>query len=96
MGSDLYRHMFAPTSFLMSLGKRLLYITNEDGALAQLYVATSPEIEEKKLSGEYFVPYGKLSKSDAYTRSDENAAELWEWTEKVLKEKAPGYEGAPI
>lgn len=88
--------MFAPTSFLMSLGKRLLYITNEDGALAQLYVATSPEIEEKKLSGEYFVPYGKLSKSDAYTRSDENAAELWEWTEMVLKEKAPGYEGAPI
>jgi NAD(P)-dependent dehydrogenase (short-subunit alcohol dehydrogenase family) len=28
----------------------------EDGALTQLYCATSPEIEEKGLSGRYFVP----------------------------------------
>lgn len=78
------------------MGKKLIYITNEEGALSQLYIATSPEIEEKKLTGEYFARFGKLSKSDSYTRYDKNAAELWEWTENVLKEKAPGYEGAPI
>ncbi|KAL1936489.1 hypothetical protein VTP01DRAFT_623 [Rhizomucor pusillus] len=97
VASDLYRH-YSPALdfFLFTLGKKLIYITNEEGALSQLYIATSPEIEEKKLTGEYFARFGKLSKSDSYTRSDKNAAELWEWTENVLKEKAPGYEGAPI
>lgn len=38
--------------------RELIGRTPADGALSQLYCATSPEIEDKKLSGRYFIPDG--------------------------------------
>lgn len=49
--TDLYRHM---GGFLTAILNRFL-ITPEDGALTQLYLATSPEVEEKKIKGQYYV-----------------------------------------
>jgi NAD(P)-dependent dehydrogenase (short-subunit alcohol dehydrogenase family) len=37
-----------------------LYLSVEDGALTQLFVATSPQIELRDLRGRYFVPLGKV------------------------------------
>lgn len=75
---------------------RYFAISPEKGALSPLYVATSPDIETKKITGKYYVPVGHQSNPSSVTTSEENIAKLWEWTENTLKTKAPGYEGAPI
>lgn len=36
--------------------KRAVALTAEDAALTQLYLATSPEIEERDVRGKYFIP----------------------------------------
>ncbi|KAG9407639.1 hypothetical protein AC1031_002357 [Aphanomyces cochlioides] len=58
--------------------------TPEDGALAQLYVATSPEIVQNEWHGEYFVPVGKLDKSSPLSTDREEVKRLWKWTTAVI------------
>ncbi|KAF7727052.1 hypothetical protein EC973_008099 [Apophysomyces ossiformis] len=53
--SELTRHMFSVGGVMNWLYDHLLTITTEDGALAQLYLATSPEVEEKNIRGQYYV-----------------------------------------
>ncbi|KAJ1565627.1 hypothetical protein HK096_001211 [Nowakowskiella sp. JEL0078] len=54
------------------------------GALTQLYVATSEDIEEKNYRGEFFIPFGQRSWTTWQT-SDSNLREkLWEYSEKAL------------
>ena len=33
----------------------LFYVSTDEGALTQLYLATSPEVEEQNIHGEYYV-----------------------------------------
>lgn len=42
-------------SFLTSVYDTLMTITTEDGALTQMYLATSPEVETGKVKGQYYV-----------------------------------------
>jgi hypothetical protein len=42
-------------SFAAKVYNALIAITPEKGALTQLYLATSPEVEEKNIRGEYYV-----------------------------------------
>ncbi|CAG8530322.1 3903_t:CDS:2 [Gigaspora rosea] len=62
-------------------------ITADDGALTQLYCATSPEIEEKNFRGKYFVPYGEVSEPIAQGKDEELAKKLWDFSENLIKEK---------
>ncbi|CAO3613501.1 unnamed protein product [Cunninghamella blakesleeana] len=94
--SELTRHIMSTTSVLTTIYNKAFTITTEDGALTQLYLATSPEVEEKKIKGEYFVPFGEKATPSCASTSEKNAKELWDFTEKLLKEKIPGYEGSPI
>jgi hypothetical protein len=71
-------------------------ISTEDGAITQMYLATSPEVEEKNIKGQYYIPYASRDTPRGIAASDEAPMELWDFTEKLLKEKVPGYEGAPI
>lgn len=90
--TDLYRYIGSwTTSFL-----NMFMITPEDGALTQLYLATSPDVEEKKIKGQYYVPFGVPDTPRGVAASDDMPAKLWEFTENLLKEKVPKYEGAPI
>lgn len=57
------------------------------GALAQLYCATSPEIEEKDVRGRYFIPIANESRSSPMTEDVVLQERLWEYSEKLLKEK---------
>ncbi|KAI8062896.1 hypothetical protein BC940DRAFT_308002 [Gongronella butleri] len=66
-------------------------IKPDQGALTQLYVAVSPEIEQKELTGEYFVPIAKLSSSNSGSRNEAHATELWNYTQDILSEKVPGF-----
>ncbi|CAG8665608.1 19466_t:CDS:2 [Dentiscutata erythropus] len=77
-GSWIKPFLYIGTSFML---------TPEEGALTQLYCATSPEIEEKNLHAKYFVPYGKLGKPTAQAKNEELAKQLWDFSEKLVKEK---------
>ncbi|KAJ3411021.1 hypothetical protein HDV05_002886 [Chytridiales sp. JEL 0842] len=75
--------------FLLPMVNKLMTPVSE-GALTQLYVATSPEIDEKDLKGLYFVPTAQVSgrKDRSEASWDEKLGEeLWEWSERVIREK---------
>ncbi|KAJ3065602.1 hypothetical protein HDU98_011056 [Podochytrium sp. JEL0797] len=76
-------------SFLVVPILRLLALSPEKGAMASLYAATSPEIEEKKIKAEFIVPLGVVStKHTQQLGSDaELAKKLWEWSEKAVASK---------
>ncbi|CAO3695208.1 unnamed protein product [Rhizopus stolonifer] len=96
VSSDLFRHVYNSEGVIMGWLHRLLFISTEDGALTQLYLATSPEVEEKDVKGQYYVPIAVPSQPKAIAMSEETALELWNFTEKLIKEKVPDYKGAPI
>lgn len=50
------------TEWMGAMVMRTLGATAEKGALSQLYLATSPEVEERDLRGRYFVPVAKEAK----------------------------------
>jgi retinol dehydrogenase-12 len=93
--SELSRHMFSPKSFAERI-YNLILIPAEDGAVTQMYLATSPEVEEKNIKAQYYVPYATLDKPRGVAAQDDAPLQLWDFTEKLLKEKVPGYEGATI
>ncbi|KAI8150267.1 hypothetical protein BJV82DRAFT_586522 [Fennellomyces sp. T-0311] len=94
--SELSRHIMSPSGVLETIYNNCITITTEQGALTQLYLATSPEVESKNIKGKFYVPYAVPGYVNGYSSSDENATKLWEFTESLLKEKVPGYQGAPI
>ncbi|KAG0742217.1 hypothetical protein G6F62_008043 [Rhizopus arrhizus] len=96
ISSDLYRHLYDPKVGIMAWLNRLFFISEEDGALTQLYLATSPEVEEKGIRGQYYVPFGVLGTPRGEAAHQERPIELWKFTENLIKEKMPDYEGAPI
>ncbi|CAG8644871.1 16207_t:CDS:2 [Cetraspora pellucida] len=71
---------------LVSIGTFFM-LTPNDGALTQLYCATSPEIEEKNYRGKYFIPFGELGQTNAPAKDEELAKTLWNFSEKFIKEK---------
>ncbi|CAG8791698.1 17694_t:CDS:2, partial [Dentiscutata erythropus] len=62
-------------------------ISPEDGAITNLYCATSPEIEEKNYRGKYFVPFGVVGEKSSYAEDEDLAKRLWEFTENLINEK---------
>ncbi|CAG8521340.1 8951_t:CDS:2 [Ambispora gerdemannii] len=62
-------------------------MNEDDGALTQLYVATSPEIEKENYRAKYFVPFAKLETPKPFATNQETASRLWKWTEEFLNEK---------
>lgn len=71
-------------------------ISTEEVAITQMYLATSPEIEEKDIRSQYYVPYGVPGSIGRHASSQENQTKLWKFLEKILYEKVPGYEGAGL
>ncbi|KAI7859995.1 hypothetical protein BDC45DRAFT_587240, partial [Circinella umbellata] len=75
----------------------LIFVSVDEGALTHLYLATSPEVEEQNIHGEYYIPTAKRSKPcSSYTKSEKEAKKAWSAVEKLLKEKIPDYPGARI
>lgn len=91
INTDLQRH----SRFTQRI-TQYFFIEPEEGALTQLYLATSPEIEERNIKGQYCVPFGVPEKLGGVAASESAPARLWKFTENLLKEKAPNYQGAPI
>ncbi|KAI7892597.1 uncharacterized protein EV154DRAFT_550547 [Mucor mucedo] len=96
VASDLSRHIVGINSLGSYLYNKLLCISAEDGALTQLYLATSPDVENEKIKGKYYVPFANVQLPNGVASQDDTPLELWNFTENLLKEKVKGYEGAPI
>jgi hypothetical protein len=63
-----------------------VYIPVEKGAYTSVYCAASTDVTPA-MSGEYFVPLGKLGKASKLARDGELAQKLWDWTEKEFERK---------
>lgn len=57
-----------------------------DGALTQLYAATSPEIKNKAFTGQYFAPIARMDEASAQSRNEAEQEKLWAWSEQKVKE----------
>ncbi|KAF9946530.1 hypothetical protein BGZ65_009604 [Modicella reniformis] len=71
-------------SQVMLKARELIGRTPADGALTQLYCATSTEIEEKKLSGRYFVPDGHELRPGSYAMDEELQERLFKYSEDFM------------
>ncbi|KAF9547953.1 hypothetical protein EC957_007466 [Mortierella hygrophila] len=59
----------------------------EEGALTQLYLATSPEIENRDATGQYFIPIANEIQPSRYARDEELQQKLWTLSENLAREK---------
>ncbi|CAO3689152.1 unnamed protein product [Umbelopsis ramanniana] len=75
---------------------RLISIEVSNGAVTQMYLATSPEVEANDIRGQYYIPYGESATPAGHATSQENQTKLWDLSEKYLFEKVPGYTGASM
>jgi len=94
--TDLYRnfnHMFP--SFLatpfLAIG-RLFMLSPESGALTQLYLSTSPDVEKDNIRAQYYIPIAKKSVAQPLGQNDELARKLWDFSVALIKEKVPDFE----
>ncbi|CAK4616181.1 hypothetical protein AeMF1_014492 [Aphanomyces euteiches] len=74
--------VFAST--LVKLLAMVYGATPQDGALTQLYVATSPDIVQHEWHGEYVVPIAKLDKASPLSNDRSEVKRLWTWTTAVI------------
>ncbi|KAJ3283923.1 hypothetical protein HDU76_008376 [Blyttiomyces sp. JEL0837] len=59
----------------------------KEGVLTQLYLATSPEIETKKIQGQYFIPTAKQLKLERlFVGTPGLDDDLMKWTEAKMAE----------
>ncbi|KAF9132464.1 hypothetical protein BGW39_000101 [Mortierella sp. 14UC] len=70
-----------------NLAPKLFGMKAKEGALTQLYLATSPEVEEKDIRGRYYVPIAKEIQPSSYARDEELQEKLWTYSENLVEEK---------
>ncbi len=73
--------------FFIKIGKFFGALNVRDGALTQLYCATSPDIVTKNIKNTYFVPIAKQKEPLDIAKSDELAEQLWSFCEKLVEER---------
>ncbi|KAN0119682.1 hypothetical protein V8E51_001890 [Hyaloscypha variabilis] len=62
------------------------YIPADKGAYTNVYCAASEKLSSQ-MSGQYFVPLGKLGKASKFANNAQLAEKLWAWTEKEFELK---------
>ncbi|KAG9066667.1 hypothetical protein KI688_012575 [Linnemannia hyalina] len=67
--------------------KRAVALTAEEAALTQLYLATSPEIEERDVRGKYFIPVANEIEPTALARNEQLQEKLWTFSEDIVRVK---------
>jgi len=64
-----------------------LAISAKQGAITQLYAATSPEVIKKELNGKYLIPYCKEYEPSEYAKDSTMAKKLWDILDKETQGK---------
>ena len=69
-------------------GFSLFFLSPHDGGYTPAWAAASLQVfeERDKYKGKYLVPYGLLEDASKDARREDLASELWDTTERVLKE----------
>ena len=77
-----------PISSILLFFAKVAFMKVKDGAGTPIIAATSPAIRAKaeRYKGGYLVPMGKLSEPSKKAQDEDLAKELWETTERLLKE----------
>lgn len=85
INSDLPRHILPlfPNIVKQIIIKVLLYEVSQ-GALTQLYAATSPEAAS--LNGKYLVPWARVRPPRQETQDPQLGKALWDWLEEQVKD----------
>lgn len=84
--TDLFRGLgesfplLKPFLGIKSIFRGTVLISPEQGALTQLYAATSPDVSEKQLKGKYLVPYAKLETPSRLAQDPDRTLALQFWT----------------
>ncbi|MBW0541451.1 hypothetical protein O181_081166 [Austropuccinia psidii MF-1] len=82
--TDIFKHFFQSCpSFFVPFGKSVLKwlgSTPREGALTQLFAATSPDIETKKLRAAYLAPYGRVARKSTIAEDPDGSLGLQFWT----------------
>ncbi|KAI9232362.1 MAG: hypothetical protein BYD32DRAFT_428592 [Podila humilis] len=63
------------------------FLTPDQGALTQLYVATSPDIVNNDIRGRFFVPIAVEQGLNSKALDVDLQEQLWAYSEKIVKEK---------
>ncbi|KAA1069162.1 hypothetical protein PGT21_014773 [Puccinia graminis f. sp. tritici] len=93
--TDLFRGLgesfplLKPFLGVKSLFRGTVLISPEQGAITQLYAATSPEVVEKNLKGKYLVPYAKLETPNQLAQDPDHtlALQFWSLCETLYQSK---------
>jgi len=93
--TDLFRGLgesfplLKPVLSLKSIFRGTVLISPEQGAVTQLYAATSAEVTEKQLKGKYLVPYAKLETPSRLAQDVDGslAAQFWSLCESLYQAK---------
>lgn len=91
VNTELTRHSSASfggfVSRLVQIFTFLVAMKPATGALTQLYLATSPEIANRNIRGQYFVPTAHAIQPSPYGRDEKLQEKLWTFTETLVQEK---------
>ncbi|KAJ3006440.1 UNVERIFIED_CONTAM: hypothetical protein HDU68_004064 [Siphonaria sp. JEL0065] len=66
---------------------KLVVPSSDQGALTQLYCATSEEVVVKELKGRYLVPTASLATPSFHGQNEKLEEQLWDWSVRVLEER---------
>ena len=78
-----------------SLSRIGMIFDADEGALTQLYLAASDEVETRDLRGRYFVPVAGEAPFDPHAENDTLARALWDMSEALVA-RAAGRNGAGL
>ncbi|KAG0335921.1 Retinol dehydrogenase 14, partial [Podila humilis] len=87
MAHNFHNHMSDILSQVMRRVSKFMLVTKDQGALTQLYLATSPEVENMNIRGRFFIPVAKELALNTKAQDVMIQEELWKFSEDVAKEK---------
>ncbi|KAF9089259.1 hypothetical protein BGX29_012138 [Mortierella sp. GBA35] len=76
---------FAEKATKIYLG--IMAMRPDQGALTQLYLATSPDVEEKDIRGKYYMPIANPIEPTAISKDEALQDKLWTFSENLVREK---------
>ncbi|KAI9750000.1 MAG: hypothetical protein M1835_001454 [Candelina submexicana] len=90
---DTWKQLFGPLGGLVKGAFQFVGQSPADAAATAIYLAASPEVEEKALNGKYFIPIATEDKTSKIGEDKDLAKNLWYWTDnKVAQTLGKGWQ----
>ncbi len=90
---DTWKQLFGPLGGLLKGAFQFVGQSATDAATTAIYLAASPEVEEKNQKGKYFIPIATEDKTSTIAENKDLAKNLWYWTDsKVAQTLGKGWQ----